>query len=108
MLSYDSAVPLPGQQPKSELVVNGMGAQITPTPVTNFNSTMAAAAPPSKYNHHHIWLVTGPAGCGKTSVAEHLANVLSMPYIEGDSVSLGPFPFPIDSHTTSMLIWLFL
>ncbi|KAL2212429.1 carbohydrate kinase [Sarocladium strictum] len=85
MLSYDSAVPLPGQQPKSELVVNGMGSQITPTPVTNFNSTMAAAAPPSKYNHHHIWLVTGPAGCGKTSVAEHLANVLSMPYIEGDS-----------------------
>jgi|SRR5687768_5828826 gluconokinase len=97
MLSYDSTLPIPGQQPpKADLVANSMGPQVTGTPVTNFNSTMAAAAPPSKYNHHHIWLVTGPAGCGKTSVAEHLAGVLSMPYIEGDSVrhfpTLCPFP----------------
>lgn len=34
---------------------------------------------------HHIWLVTGPAGCGKSTIAEYLAGVLGMPYIEGDS-----------------------
>ncbi|KAI1263106.1 P-loop containing nucleoside triphosphate hydrolase protein [Xylariaceae sp. FL1019] len=34
---------------------------------------------------HHIWLVTGPAGCGKTTVAEHLSKSLHLPYIEGDS-----------------------
>ncbi|KAJ9602051.1 hypothetical protein H2200_013411 [Cladophialophora chaetospira] len=32
----------------------------------------------------HIWIITGPAGCGKTTVAAHLANELSLPYIEGD------------------------
>ncbi|KAJ2907009.1 putative glucokinase protein [Zalerion maritima] len=34
--------------------------------------------------HHHIWLVTGPAGCGKSTVAQHLAKSLDVPYIEGD------------------------
>ncbi|KAK7739937.1 hypothetical protein SLS53_005531 [Cytospora paraplurivora] len=34
--------------------------------------------------HHHIWLVTGPAGCGKTTIAQHVANSLNLPYIEGD------------------------
>ncbi|KAH8179844.1 shikimate kinase domain-containing protein [Sarocladium implicatum] len=86
MLSYDSAVPLPGQTtPKPDLMPNGLRTQAAATPVTNYNNTMAAATIPKTYNHHHIWLVTGPAGCGKTSVAEHLAGVLSMPYIEGDS-----------------------
>ena len=35
----------------------------------------------------HIFLVTGPAGCGKTTVAQHLAEQISAPYIEGDDVS---------------------
>lgn len=38
--------------------------------------------------HHHIWLVTGPAGCGKSTVAKHVADSLNMPYIEGDEVCL--------------------
>jgi gluconokinase len=42
--------------------------------------------------YHHIWLVTGPAGCGKSTVAEFLANALDIPYIEGDKVRL-------DSHS---------
>lgn len=32
----------------------------------------------------HIWIVTGPAGCGKTTVAQYLAKELSWPYVEGD------------------------
>ncbi|EAA36239.1 hypothetical protein GE21DRAFT_898 [Neurospora crassa] len=32
----------------------------------------------------HIWLVTGPAGCGKSTVARYLAESLHWPYIEGD------------------------
>lgn len=58
-------------------------------PTTNGTSLQAANA--SKMagqagGHTHIFLVTGPAGCGKSSVAEYLANALNMPYIEGDSV----------------------
>ncbi|KAF1810342.1 carbohydrate kinase [Eremomyces bilateralis CBS 781.70] len=32
----------------------------------------------------HIWIVTGPAGCGKSTIAEYLADELRVPYIEGD------------------------
>ncbi|KAF7504860.1 hypothetical protein GJ744_001658 [Endocarpon pusillum] len=32
----------------------------------------------------HIWVITGPAGCGKTTVAQYLMKQLSLPYVEGD------------------------
>jgi len=34
--------------------------------------------------HHHIWLVTGPAGCGKSTVAQFIARTMNLPFIEGD------------------------
>ncbi|KAH8663125.1 glucokinase [Tricladium varicosporioides] len=34
--------------------------------------------------HHHIWLITGPAGCGKSTVAQFIAKAMNLPYIEGD------------------------
>ncbi|KAI4755629.1 shikimate kinase [Aureobasidium sp. EXF-3400] len=51
---------------------------------TSSNSTPAptAAAVPQ---HRHIWIITGPAGCGKTSVAEYLSTAFALPYLEGDS-----------------------
>ena len=44
---------------------------------------------PSSPSTHieHIWIITGPAGCGKTTVAQYLARELSVPYVEGDDVS---------------------
>ncbi|TLD06855.1 thermoresistant gluconokinase like protein [Venturia nashicola] len=44
-----------------------------------------AAIPPPSSEHQHIWIITGPAGCGKTSVAEHLHQTYKMPYLEGDT-----------------------
>ena len=38
----------------------------------------------------HIWIVTGPAGCGKTTVAKGLSEALGLPYVEGDDVSILP------------------
>jgi gluconokinase len=38
-------------------------------------------------SHHHILIVTGPAGCGKSTVAMHLSERYGFDYIEGDEVS---------------------
>ena len=37
--------------------------------------------------HRHMWIITGPAGCGKSTIAQYIARELSIPYIEGDDVS---------------------
>jgi gluconokinase len=85
MLSYDSAVPNGQDQ--------AAGAQLpSPSvkPVTTTTPSRGAVVADGQTQHqrlHHLWLVTGPAGCGKTTVAEYLANALNIPYIEGDLVS---------------------
>jgi gluconokinase len=38
-------------------------------------------------SHHHILIVTGPAGCGKSTVAKYLSERYGFDYIEGDEVS---------------------
>jgi len=38
-------------------------------------------------HHHHILIVTGPAGCGKSTIAKHLSDRYGFDYIEGDEVS---------------------
>ncbi|KAF3481454.1 thermoresistant gluconokinase [Arthroderma uncinatum] len=51
------------------------------------SSSSTASTPNSHHNPNamqHIWIVTGPAGCGKTTVAQGLAKELHLPYIEGD------------------------
>ncbi|KAF4637440.1 hypothetical protein G7Y89_g636 [Cudoniella acicularis] len=45
--------------------------------------------------HHHIWLITGPAGCGKSTVAQFIAKAMNLPYIEGDE-------FHTDSNVEKM------
>jgi len=39
---------------------------------------------PQPGDFQHIWIITGPAGCGKTTVGRFLAKELDLPYIEGD------------------------
>jgi hypothetical protein len=39
-----------------------------------------------RLRHKHIFIVTGPAGCGKSTIAKHLADAHQFPYIEGDEV----------------------
>lgn len=39
-------------------------------------------------DYEHIWIIGGPAGCGKTTVAQFLAKELSLPYVEGDDVCI--------------------
>ncbi|KAI9371463.1 P-loop containing nucleoside triphosphate hydrolase protein [Aspergillus egyptiacus] len=44
------------------------------------SSTMSV--PPT--NLQHIWVVTGPAGSGKSTVGKYLQQALGIPYLEGD------------------------
>ena len=55
---------------------------------TSPDIALHAAAPD---HFEHIFLVTGPAGCGKTTVAQYLAKQLNAPYVEGDDVSVADF-----------------
>ncbi|KAG6301566.1 hypothetical protein E4U09_005020 [Claviceps aff. purpurea] len=48
-------------------------------------SAPAGSGNSASRQQHHLWLVTGPAGCGKTTVAEHLADTLKISFIEGDA-----------------------
>ncbi|KAK1476076.1 thermoresistant glucokinase family carbohydrate kinase [Colletotrichum cuscutae] len=92
MLSYDSPMPVSGQTPKSpsgltngvrQAVASKTQPRVPGVPTTANNGAHVNGSLDTKY--HHIWLVTGPAGCGKTTVAEYLAQALKLPYIEGDS-----------------------
>lgn len=93
MLSYDKPVSVnasPSSGASMVATLNTMSANPKPinatvVPVTS-NNTIAKTNGQPAPRHHHIWLVTGPAGCGKSTVAKHLSTSLNLPYIEGDEV----------------------
>ncbi|EQB50488.1 putative gluconokinase [Colletotrichum gloeosporioides] len=93
MLSYDSPMPVNGQLngQKSSSLTNGIQQAVASKTQPSVPGVPTSAANGAHVNgnlntkYHHIWLVTGPAGCGKTTVAEYLAQNLNLPYIEGDS-----------------------
>ncbi|TVY90178.1 putative gluconokinase [Lachnellula willkommii] len=66
--STPDVLPISASTPSSSKTMNGTSA------VKNHSAS----------NHSHIWLVTGPAGCGKSTVAQSIANALKLPFIEGD------------------------
>lgn len=55
-----------------------------PTSSTTHPSNAPQDLPIPKFRH--IWLVTGPAGCGKSTVGQYIANAMKFPFIEGDKV----------------------
>lgn len=63
-------------------------SHLPPTPPSEETINAVKTAINSTMEHKYIWVITGPAGCGKTSVAEYLHQTLSIPYLEGDTVNL--------------------
>jgi gluconokinase len=95
MLTSALPVSVNGQAPPSPTNISTVRQVLSSKPAQSMLSSAVAASSASNgsavlnKNHappkyHHIWLVTGPAGCGKSTVAEYLANALGIPYIEGD------------------------
>ncbi|KAL4910650.1 hypothetical protein BDW74DRAFT_1131 [Aspergillus multicolor] len=57
----------------------------------NHHNTMPSASEQQLANHamspqstQHIWVVTGPAGSGKSTVGRYLEQELGVPFLEGD------------------------
>lgn len=82
MLTYNAPVPVVGELPSA----NSLSS--TADPLVRHAQSVDSMADAGWSGVHHIWLVTGPAGCGKTTVAQHLSKALNIPYIEGDAVGL--------------------
>lgn len=55
----------------------------------------------SENSLQHIWIVTGPAGSGKTTVAKNLQAEMGLPFLEGDDVRLSAVgAYDAVRHTT--------
>ncbi|KAF2154910.1 carbohydrate kinase [Myriangium duriaei CBS 260.36] len=75
--SMGSRDPISGASPS-----NASPYSIT-APVLPSDTQSTEHLPPTQ--HKHIWFVTGPAGCGKTTSAAFLARTWGLPYLEGDT-----------------------
>lgn len=105
MLSYDSPVPIAGNSAPVDMTNMPTGPNQTAQPTAPGIPSASADGAISPRDAttkkaHHIWLVTGPAGVGKSSVAAFLAEALGFPYIEGDEVRIATHGPPF-SHRRS-------
>ncbi|KAK1149402.1 hypothetical protein N8T08_006625 [Aspergillus melleus] len=50
----------------------------------NHTTTPMWTEPPKPESVQHIWVVTGPAGCGKSTVGRNIQQALQIPFLEGD------------------------
>ncbi|KAJ5280999.1 gluconokinase [Penicillium angulare] len=75
------------QPPVPSALVNSSSVPIMPDLKPNDSSaptTMFSQNSNKPSEIQHIWVVTGPAGCGKSTVGQVLRNALSCPFLEGD------------------------
>ncbi|KAL2154032.1 hypothetical protein VTH82DRAFT_2708 [Thermothelomyces myriococcoides] len=93
MLSYNTSVAVNSQRPSSSGAMSSGRQSIPSSPTASrfaaalsnsVTSNVGTSAAERPVKDQHIWLVTGPAGCGKSTVAKHIADSLHLPFIEGD------------------------
>ncbi|KAJ5972182.1 Shikimate kinase [Penicillium vulpinum] len=70
-------------QPHATIVDTVSKARIMPNIAANgTNGVTSSTSKPAQMQH--IWVVTGPAGCGKSTVGNVLRTELGIPFLEGD------------------------
>jgi len=85
MLSYDNRPTMASSAPTtSDHLQLSTSAAMSNAMSNGMSNVMSKGAGQPKTDHHHIWLITGPAGCGKSTVAQFIAKAMNLPYIEGD------------------------
>lgn len=72
-------------------------ARIMPDLTNGTNGVTSSTPKPAEMQH--IWIVTGPAGCGKSTVGNVLRTELAIPFLEGDDVSTKYLNTDILHHT---------
>jgi gluconokinase len=80
------------EQPTPVQYITPLTPPISTTASPVPSTLLEATNPPAMTitSHHHILIVTGPAGCGKSTVAKYLSDRYGFDYIEGDEVSTNP------------------
>ncbi|CAL3963732.1 hypothetical protein PZA11_001267 [Diplocarpon coronariae] len=84
MLSYENRSPMAQPTPPTSDHLP-LATSASNTLVTSSGISARPDNCQPQTEHHHLWLITGPAGCGKSTVAEFLAKSMGLPFIEGDS-----------------------
>jgi gluconokinase len=82
MSALEQSTPVPYATPLTPPISNTGSPSISSS---SLNDTLPAAM--SITSQHHILIVTGPAGCGKSTIAKYLSDRYGFDYIEGDEVS---------------------
>ncbi|KAF2029436.1 carbohydrate kinase [Setomelanomma holmii] len=78
-VEQSQAAPLHYASPPTPPISNSVSPSVSST---SLNATKASSM--TIPSHHHILIVTGPAGCGKSTIAMHLSERYGFHYIEGD------------------------
>ncbi|KAJ5779476.1 Shikimate kinase [Penicillium paradoxum] len=76
--------PQPAHAPTVDSTGPVSKARTMPNLTNLANGANGANGTSSKSHLQHIWVVTGPAGCGKSTVGNVLRTELGIPFIEGD------------------------
>ncbi|BCR82851.1 gluconokinase [Aspergillus chevalieri] len=74
-----------GERPQPSTINASLDAPVKPVSL-NHSAHTAAPWPDMDQvgNIQHIWVITGPAGCGKSTVGRDLQEELNCPFLEGD------------------------
>ncbi|KAE8358049.1 P-loop containing nucleoside triphosphate hydrolase protein [Aspergillus caelatus] len=71
-----------GERPQPAIGKNAAAARAKSS--LSHSTTPMWSVQPKPEQVQHIWVVTGPAGCGKSTVGRGLQAALNVPFLEGD------------------------